>query len=114
MDGEAQNNMQFEWTGGGYAYKNSDYARLLKSIYEGEAFDMEALEEEFFDYADAEEIGGMYGLGVIKYEFPGLGTFIGHSGFFPIQYRRILSSGYKTGLHDADQFYGSSTATTIL
>lgn len=83
VDGEAQNNMQFEWTGGGYAYKNSDYARLLKSIYEGEAFDMEALEEEFFDYADAEEIGGMYGLGVIKYEFPGLGTFIGHSGFFP-------------------------------
>lgn len=83
VDGKAQNNMQFEWTGGGYVYENADYARLLKSIYEGDAFDMEALEEEFFDYADAEEIGGMYGLGIIKYEFPGLGTFIGHSGFFP-------------------------------
>ncbi|WP_424961440.1 serine hydrolase domain-containing protein [Ekhidna sp.] len=83
VNGTAQNNMQFEWTGGGYAYKNADYARLLKSIYEGEAFNMEKLKDDFFNYADAAEIGGQYGLGVIKYEFPGLGTFIGHSGFFP-------------------------------
>lgn len=83
VNGAAQNNMQFEWTGGGYAYKNSDYARLLKSLYEGELFDMDELGDEFFSYADAPEINGQYGLGVIKYEFPGLGTFIGHSGFFP-------------------------------
>lgn len=83
VDGKAQNNMQFEWTGGGYTYKNSDYARLLKSIYEGEVFDMEALGNDFLNYVEATEIRGQYGLGVIKYEFPGLGTFIGHSGFFP-------------------------------
>ncbi|WP_370086474.1 serine hydrolase domain-containing protein [Ekhidna sp.] len=83
VDGKAQNNMQFEWTGGGYAYRNSDYARLLKSLYEGEVFDMDELGDEFFSYANAPEINGQYGLGVIKYVFPGLGTFIGHSGFFP-------------------------------
>ncbi|MEO9484367.1 MAG: serine hydrolase domain-containing protein [Ekhidna sp.] len=83
VDGRAQNNMQFEWTGGGYFYENADYARLLKSIYEGEAFDMTQLRADFFSYVNAPEIQGSYGLGVIKYEFPGLGTFIGHSGFFP-------------------------------
>ncbi|WP_436515846.1 serine hydrolase domain-containing protein [Ekhidna sp. To15] len=83
INGKAQNNMQFEWTGGGYFYENADYARLLKAIYEGEAFDMNALSDDFFGFMDAPEIRGSYGLGVIKYEFPGLGTFIGHSGFFP-------------------------------
>ncbi len=83
VNGKAQNNMQFEWTGGGYFYANADYARLLKAIYEGKAFDMEGLKDDFFGYIDAPEIQGSYGLGVIKYEFPGLGTFIGHSGFFP-------------------------------
>ncbi|GAB4252439.1 MAG: serine hydrolase domain-containing protein [Ekhidna sp.] len=83
VDGKAQNNMQFEWTGGGYAYENADYARLLKALYEGEVFDMELLRDDFFGYIAAEEIGGQYGLGVIQYQFPNLGEFIGHSGFFP-------------------------------
>lgn len=83
VDGKAQNNMQFEWTGGGYFYKNSDFARLLKRIYEGQVFDMENLKDDFFDFIDAQEIQGSYALGVIRYEFPGIGTFIGHSGFFP-------------------------------
>ncbi|MEQ9021592.1 MAG: serine hydrolase domain-containing protein, partial [Pseudomonadales bacterium] len=83
VGGKAQNNMQFEWTGGGYAYKNADYASLLKNIYEGRAFDMSELKDEFYNYVEAAEIRSQYGLGVIKYEFPGLGTFIGHSGFFP-------------------------------
>ncbi len=86
IDGKAQNNMQFEWTGGGYFYKNVDFAKLLKSIYEGEVFSLEELGEQFFDFINAPEIQGSYGLGVIKYEFPGLGTFIGHSGFFPGYY----------------------------
>ena len=83
VDGKAQNNMQFEWTGGGYFYQNADYARLLKAIYEGKAFDMEAVKDDFFGFIDAPEIQGSYGLGVIKYEFPNMGAFIGHSGFFP-------------------------------
>lgn len=83
IDGIAQNNMQFEWTGGGYAYANADYARLLKKLYEGEVFDMAALKDDFFGYVDALEIRGKYGLGVIRYEFPNVGELIGHSGFFP-------------------------------
>lgn len=86
VDGKAQNNTQFEWTGGGYAYKNSDYAKLLIAIYEGELFDMEALGNAFFDFVEAEEIRGKYGLGVIRYEYPEIGELIGHSGFFPGYY----------------------------
>ena len=79
----AQNNMQFEWTGGGYAYKTSDYALLLKKIYEGEIFELDKVKDDFFKYIDAQEIRGEYGLGVIKYEVPEIGVLIGHSGFFP-------------------------------
>ena len=75
--------MQFEWTGGGYAYRNQDYARLLNAIMSGEAFSMEYLKDDYFNFIDAPEIQGSYGLGVIKYDFPGIGTLIGHSGFFP-------------------------------
>lgn len=83
VDGKAQNNMQFEWTGGGYFYRNADYARLLKAIFDGKAFNMEYLRDDFFNFIDAPEIQGSYGLGIIKYDFPGMGTFMGHSGFFP-------------------------------
>ncbi len=86
VDGKAQNNMQFEWTGGGYAYKNADYARLLLAIYEGELFNLETLGDSFFDFVEAEEIRGEYGLGVIRYEYPEIGELIGHSGFFPGYY----------------------------
>jgi len=54
--GIAKNNMQFEWTGGGYAYATSDYARLLKKVFEGEAYDREIL-KLVHDYVQAPEIG---------------------------------------------------------
>ena len=82
-DGETQNNMQWEWTGGGYAYKTREYAELLKLVYEGHAFDMEAVGDDFFDFVPSAEIGGEYGLGIHKLTFPNLGEFIGHGGFFP-------------------------------
>ena len=86
VDGKAQNNIQFEWTGGGYAYENADYAKLLMAIYEGELFEMESLGNAFFDFVEAEEIRGEYGLGVIRYIYPEIGELIGHSGFFPGYY----------------------------
>jgi len=58
----------------------------LIAIYEGELFDMEALGNAFFDFVEAEEIRGKYGLGVIRYEYPEIGELIGHSGFFPGYY----------------------------
>lgn len=82
-DGRTQNNMQFEWTGGGYCFATSDYAKLLKSLYEGEVFDLEKVGDYLFDFIEAQEVGGEYGMGVMKYNFPGLGEFIGHAGFFP-------------------------------
>lgn len=83
VDGVAQNNMQFEWTGGGYVYENQEYAQLLRAIYEGQVFDLSVVGDDFFDFIDAKEIRGQYGLGTIRYLFPVLGEFIGHSGFFP-------------------------------
>ncbi len=93
-DGITQNNMQFEWTGGGYCYATVDYAQLLKKLYEGEVFDLDAVKDQLFDFKEAPEIGGEYGLGVMRYNFPGLGAFIGHAGFFP---------GYNTvGLYHSE------------
>lgn len=86
INGLPQNNMQFEWTGGGYAFRNADYAYLLKQLYEGKLFGLEQLVDEYFNYVDAPEIGCKYGLGIMRYEFPGHGEFIGHSGFFPGYY----------------------------
>lgn len=83
INGVAQNNMQFEWTGGGYAYKTHEYAQWLKYLYEGAVFDLDAVREDLFNTVPAKDIGGEYGLGVHKFEFKGLGTFYGHDGFFP-------------------------------
>lgn len=83
VDGKAQNNIQFEWTGGGYFYWNMDYAKLIKGIFDGRAFNMEYLRDDYFNFIDAPELQGSYGLGIIKFEIPGMGTFMGHSGFFP-------------------------------
>lgn len=83
VNGMPQNNMQFEWTGGGYAYKNQDFAQWLKYLIEGEAFDMNQMAGEYFSFIDAPEISGEYGLGLMKYSFSGIGNFYGHSGFFP-------------------------------
>lgn len=82
-NGETQNNMQWEWTGGGYAYKTKDYARLLKLLYEGKIFDLTQVQEDYFRYIDSPSIGGKYGLGVHQLTLPGIGEVIGHSGFFP-------------------------------
>lgn len=81
-DGRTQNNMQWEWTGGGYVYKTHEYAQLLKLIYEGEVFDLEKVEEDFFGYIEAPQVGGQYAMGVHKLQLP-IGEVIGHSGFFP-------------------------------
>ena len=67
-DNMAQNNMQFEWTGGGYVFENSDYALLLKKVYEGEVFELNKIKDDFFGYIDAPEVRGKYGLGFMKYE----------------------------------------------
>ena len=94
VGGKNQNNMQWEWTGGGYAYQTHEYAQLLKSIYEGEVFDMEKVGDDFFGMIESAQIGGMYGLGVHQLTFPNRGRFIGHGGFFP---------GYNTiGLYHPD------------
>src|SRR5690606_529053 len=78
-DGKTQNNMQWEWTGGGYAYKTHEYAQLLKLIYEGKVFDFEKVKDDFFGYINSQEIGGQYGMGVHKLTLPGVGEVIGHS-----------------------------------
>ncbi|WP_462250618.1 serine hydrolase domain-containing protein [Ekhidna sp.] len=116
VGGIAQNNMQFEWTGGGYAYRNQDYARLLNAIMSGEAFNMEYLKDDYFNFIDAPEIQGSYGLGVIKYDFPGIGTLIGHSGFFPgyntvgfyhVESKQIFTMQINsTDLPQLQQFFG--------
>lgn len=82
-DGKTQNNMQWEWTGGGYAYKTHEYAHLLKYIYEGKVFDLEKVKDVFPGYIESPQIGGSYGLGVHKLSLPDIGDVMGHSGFFP-------------------------------
>lgn len=76
------NNTQFEWTGGGLAFKTSDYARWLKLLHEGKVFNMRLFGGEFYDAIETNE-GGKYGLGVQVFELPQLGTLYGHMGFFP-------------------------------
>jgi len=94
-DGVAQNNMQFEWTGGGYAYQTQEYAQLLKKIYEGEVFDLDKVGEDFFRFIESPEIGGQYGLGVQQMTLPEIGKLWGHSGFFP--------GYYSIGLYDPER-----------
>ncbi len=86
VNGVAQNNMQFEWTGGGYAYKTKEYAQLLKAIHEGKVFNLSKVGADFYGTVPSPEIGGAYGLGVHEFEFKDLGTFYGHDGFFPGYY----------------------------
>ncbi len=81
--GKARYNMQFEWTGGGLAFRTSDYARWLGLLFNGKAFDMESLHDTFYQVVEAPEVGGKYGMGFQVFELPGLGESYGHSGFFP-------------------------------
>lgn len=96
-DGKTQNNMQWEWTGGGYAYKTHEYAQLLKLLYEGKVFDLEKVRDDYFDYIESPEIGGQYAMAVHKLSLPGIGEVIGHSGFFP-GYNTVGFYHPKTGM----------------
>ncbi len=82
-NGKCKYNMQFEWTGGGLAWKTQDYAKWLKDLFEGKAFDLEKCSETYFNSIPSPEIGGSYGIGYQELELPGLGKAFGHSGFFP-------------------------------
>jgi D-alanyl-D-alanine carboxypeptidase len=77
-------NPQFEWTGGGIYSTTADLAKWCKLLYEGKAFDSTLL-PLMLDTVAAEELGPHtgYGMGVIVHASQRLGTFYGHSGFFP-------------------------------
>ncbi|MCA6074754.1 serine hydrolase domain-containing protein [Fulvivirga sedimenti] len=85
-DGISRYNLQFEWTGGGLAFETRDYARWLKLLFEGNAFDMEKMGETYFQDIPSPEIGGSYGMGYQKLVIPEVGEAYGHSGFFPGYY----------------------------
>lgn len=76
-------NPQFEWTGGGIYSTTNDLARWGKLLYEGRVFD-KAMLTTMLDGVPA-KLGKdtRYGLGVIIRQSADLGTFYGHSGFFP-------------------------------
>ncbi|MBC5992456.1 serine hydrolase domain-containing protein [Pontibacter cellulosilyticus] len=80
-DGKSRYNLQFEWTGGGYAYSPVMMARLMIAIFEGKVFGKELL-AEYTATLPAPEINAEYGLGLMKYNLNGK-TLYGHSGFFP-------------------------------
>ena len=80
-EGRSRYNLQFEWTGGGYAFRPEYMARLMVAIFEGKVFGKELL-NEYIATLPAPEIRAEYGLGIIKYNLNGK-TLYGHSGFFP-------------------------------
>ncbi|MDX5481172.1 MAG: beta-lactamase family protein [Hymenobacteraceae bacterium] len=79
--GKSRYNMQFEWTGGGYAYNPEDMAKLMLAIFNGKVFGKELL-ADYTATLPAPEVGAEYGLGIMKYTLNGK-TLYGHSGFFP-------------------------------
>jgi D-alanyl-D-alanine carboxypeptidase len=83
-DGKFIINPQFEWTGGGLYSTSRDLAKWAKIAYEGKAFDPSLL-PIMLEGVPSPMLGGntKYGLGVIIRESQTLGTFYGHSGFFP-------------------------------
>lgn len=82
-DGLAKYNLQFEWTGGGLAFRTEDYAKWLTYFFSSKAFDLEGNENQFYDLVDSPEIGGRYGIGFQELTLPKIGRTYGHSGFFP-------------------------------
>lgn len=76
-------NLQFEWTGGGLAFRTADYAEWLTYFFSGQAFDLDGNESLFYDLVDSPEIGGRYGIGFHELTLPNIGQTYGHSGFFP-------------------------------
>lgn len=81
-NGKFNNNTQFEWTGGGLAYKTRDYAKWLKLLHGSKFFINEELITEFYSGFPTKE-GSDYGLGLQIYNIPNFGEIYGHSGFFP-------------------------------
>ncbi len=81
--GVSQYNLQFEWTGGGLAFPTMAYAKWLKLLFEGHAFDMQKVRPQYMQTVDSPEIGGKYGIGFQQLNLPDLGDGFGHSGFFP-------------------------------
>ncbi len=79
--GKSRYNMQFEWTGGGYAFTPSMMAKLMVAIFDGKVFGT-ALLAEYTATLPAPEVRAEYGLGIMKYNLNGK-TLYGHSGFFP-------------------------------
>ena len=80
-EGKSRYNLQFEWTGGGYAFRPENMARLMLAIFDGKYFGKELL-AEYTATLPAPEINAEYGLGLMKYNLNGK-TLYGHSGFFP-------------------------------
>ena len=80
-EGRSRYNMQFEWTGGGYAYNPQDMARLILAIFEGKVFGEELL-PFYTQFLPAPEVGAAYGLGIMEYHLDDK-VLYGHSGFFP-------------------------------
>jgi D-alanyl-D-alanine carboxypeptidase len=87
VDGVAQANLQFEWTGGGYATSPRQLARFAKMLYEGSFHDAKTLALMLED-VEAPELRARYGAGVIVRDTPH-GESWGHSGFMP---------GYRTSM----------------
>ena len=79
--GMATANLQFEWTGGGYATNPGQLAKFALMLYRGE-FHGPEIHREMFSGVDAPGLGGSYGLGVMIREIGGIPTY-GHDGFMP-------------------------------
>ncbi|MCB0279180.1 MAG: beta-lactamase family protein [Calditrichaeota bacterium] len=85
VDGKSIYNLQFEWTGGGYASSGRDLAKWSKYLYEWNAFNPK-MKDEFLKTTEKsiERMRRGYGLGVFVFTLPRINTqAIGHSGFMP-------------------------------
>ncbi len=83
LNGTSKYNLQFEWTGGGLAFRTEDYAKWLTYLFRGKAFTLKKNESLFFDMIESPEIGGRYGIGFQEMTLPVIDRVYGHSGFFP-------------------------------
>ena len=84
-NGKSVYNLQFEWTGGGYAASGHDLAKWSKLLYEWNAFSPE-MKTDFLQTTQKsiEKMRRGYGLGVFVFKVPRLGyDAVGHSGFMP-------------------------------
>lgn len=87
-DGISKVNIQFEWTGGGYATTTAELARFGQMLYEGK-FHKPATIAEMFKAVEAPQLRAHYGLGVILRERRGV-RMVGHDGFMPGYLTRMV------------------------